>query len=284
MSIAKDLVLVTFLAAITILFLLTANDITLFTLIVIIESYILFQYFNIKKELESEREYFIKTLSHDLRVSTIAQIRGLELLEKYYDKDLVNEINGSCKYTLDMITMLLNNYRYKNGEQVLKYEKFNLVESIIKSFNNLNNLAKDKNIEFSYKIPSLCEIEADKECLEKVIKTLIMTSIFYGKENSTISLNIKRESDNIGINIIYKGKSLTDEECRRMFSKNPRFSTVGHGIKMHFCKNIIEFHGGTIRVRNLSQGLNSFSFVIPLYKKEIELKPTVLLDLQPYNS
>ena len=40
-----------------------------------------------------ERDYFINTLSHDLRVSTIAQIRGLDLLEKdSNNNELLTEI------------------------------------------------------------------------------------------------------------------------------------------------------------------------------------------------
>ncbi len=74
-----------------------------------------------KSALFSQRENFIKTLSHDIRVSTLAQIRGLDLLQsKYSQEELITDINESCKYSLDMINMLLNTYRYENGEQVFK--------------------------------------------------------------------------------------------------------------------------------------------------------------------
>ena len=45
----------------------------------------------------------------------------LDLLQsKYSQEELITDINESCKYSLDMINMLLNTYRYENGEQVFK--------------------------------------------------------------------------------------------------------------------------------------------------------------------
>lgn len=286
MSIAKDLVLVTVFLTITMLFIVTVNDFWIYFSLIVLGFYSFIKYINLKKELEDEREYFIKTLSHDLKVSTIAQIRGLDLLEKssLTDIELTKNINESAKYTLDMITMLLNNYRYKNGEQVLNYEKFNLTESILFCIRMFQEKAYEKEIQLHYNLEKISSIEADKEEIEKVIKTIISTSIFYGKNNSSINIKLNKDSNNYIINIIYQGKSLTDEECRRMFSKNPRFSTVGHGIKMHLCKNIIEYHGGKIKVENYSKGYNSFTFSIPVSKKEIVARPSILSTLQPHSS
>ena len=61
-------------------------------------------------EIEKQKEYFIETLVHDLKVPTLAQYRGLELLENEVvgnlseeQKELVSQIKYSCKYILDMI-------------------------------------------------------------------------------------------------------------------------------------------------------------------------------------
>ena len=44
--------------------------------------FLIIKYILLYQDMLKQREYFIETLSHDLRVSTIAQIRGLELLKK----------------------------------------------------------------------------------------------------------------------------------------------------------------------------------------------------------
>ena len=64
---------------------------------------------------------------------------------------------------------------------------------------------------------------------------------------------------------------LTEEERKRMFLKNPRFSTVGHGIKMYLCKKIIDFHKGQIYVNQYKNNLVSFSFKIPTNTKSKDI-------------
>ena len=79
----------------------------LFIIVLLILFFVLRRNLSLKYELFSQRENFIKTLSHDIRVSTLAQIRGLDLLqEKYNQEELIFDINESCKYSLDMINML----------------------------------------------------------------------------------------------------------------------------------------------------------------------------------
>ena len=56
------------------------------------------KYRRIKNEMLKQREYFINTLSHDLRVSTLAQIRGLDLLKNDEEQqELVSDIHISLK-------------------------------------------------------------------------------------------------------------------------------------------------------------------------------------------
>ena len=76
-----------------------------------------------EKEIERQKEYFIETLIHDLKVPTIAQLRGLELLQKGTfgiinndQKEILNNITDSCQYILTMISMVLNTYRFENSK------------------------------------------------------------------------------------------------------------------------------------------------------------------------
>ena len=117
-------------------------------LIFIIFLVLFVKYKRLQTEYLQQREYFIKTLSHDLRVSTLAQIRGLEALEKTQNRELIPEIQNSCKYTLEMITMLLNTYRYENGEEVLTREHYNLTDSIKKCYDSISAQSESKILEF----------------------------------------------------------------------------------------------------------------------------------------
>lgn len=241
---------------------------------------LIYKYIKLYIYSKKQQEYFIKTLSHDLRVSTLAQIRGLELLEKTKELELVPEINNSCKYTLDMISMLLNTYRFENGEKILDYENFNISECLKTNYNMLQSLANEKGVKFYTKIDFDGFITADKLAITKLLYNLLSTAIFYAEKNSTIVTNAICNNTFYKVSISYCGNSLSDEECRRMFSKNPRFSTVGHGIKMQLCKKIIDFHKGKIRVCNCGANINSFTFMLPITKMKSGAKPQAISMLQ----
>jgi K+-sensing histidine kinase KdpD len=254
-------------------------------LLIFLFIYVAYKYIRLYQEFVKQREYFIKTLSHDLRVSTLAQIRGVELLQKSIFseglQELISDIDKSCRYTFDMITMLLNTYRFENGEQVLSYETFNFPEIIQECVQTYSSDAKEKQVSFYLNIGKNFLLNADKYGVKKVLLMLFATSLHYSEQNSIITVNILKESKAYRVSINYKGQALSDEECRRMFCNSPRFSTVGHGIRMYLCKKIIEFHGGQICVKNSSKNTNSFTFTIPFRKFEKRPKTFVLAELQP---
>ncbi len=224
------------------------------------------------KEIKTQREYFIDTLSHNIRVSVIAQIRGLDLLQKELANTeagiLVDEINKGCKYTFDMITMILNAYRYQNGEQILNYESINLEEVVALSCNQLAFLADEKNINFNCQLEKNSIIVADKYGISKAIYTLVSTAIYNSNKNKPIYITTETKKQSFEISVMYHGKSLTEEECKRIYSDNSKFSTVGHGIKMHLCKKIIDYHHGKLRIKNCGENRNSFTIQLPLDKCE----------------
>lgn len=254
----------------------------LFIIILFILFFVLRKNVSLKSELFIQREHFIKTLSHDLRVSTLAQIRGLDLLQKGYNVELFSDVEDACKYSLDMINMLLNTYRYDNGEQVLNCESFNFLDSVSACALKFHGIAEEKGLNIEYQIISSEFVWADKIEIEKVLYYLLSAAAFYSERNNVISISSQKVDGDLEVSITYLGKPLSDEECRRMFSNNPRFSTVGHGIKMYMCKKIIEFHGGKIRVGNIKDKINSFTFTIPKKKNFVTLKPALLSKLQPF--
>lgn len=238
----------------------------------------------IQRKLVEEREYFINTLNHDLKVATLAQIRGLEILEKISlenQKDLIKDINNSCKYSLEMLSMLANSYKFDNGKKVLTYNKLNLNTLITNCIQEISNSSIDKNIKTVFSPNSYFQIFADEDALKKIIKILILTSYSYANSNSIVEIKIRKKMISYKISINYTGNPLSEQECTQMFSKKNEYTTVGHGIRMHLCKKLIEFHGGKIKVSSNKKNSNSFTFNIPIIKLNEKPQRTFLKYLQP---
>ena len=277
MSIAKDFLLIPLFLSLIIVLIPAEYETGLHVCIFFAVAYTVLKfikkYFILKNKLISQREYFINVLSHDLRVSTLAQLRGVEILGKMLSgqeqKELLVNIDESCKYTLDMISMLLNTYRYENGEQILNYEKICLDELLFDCAKQVEKLANAKRVEIiCKKISPIHHIEADRTGMSRVLVNLLSAAIVNSEDKSDIILTVSNNGESVKFSLGYKGKFLTEEEFCRMFSNNSIFSTVGHGIRMNFCKKIVEFHGGEINVFKSDKKINSFTFTIPVKKQE----------------
>ena len=245
--------------------------------------YLVVMYENIEaeKEIERQKEYFIETLIHDLKVPTLAQLRGLELIQNGTvgeinadQKELISNITESCKYILTMISMVLNTYRYESQRNSLYYEKFDLQDIVVKSFEEISNLAKEKNIDFVYQANGdNTYLEADKEELKKVIINLLNNAVVYSAVGEKIVVKIECENNNLTFSVSSKGISLSNKECINLFErtseKNPKYTTVGHGISLYLCKKIIDVHNGKIFASTDGNLTNTFTFVIPQFRQKI---------------
>ena len=224
-----------------------------------------FKYFSLQKRFINEKNYFINTLSHDIRVTILAQLLGLNLLKKCFDKNsvqsLIEDISNSTEYNLEMINMLINTYKFENGDSIISSKEFNLSNIVFSACDSLSEIAAEKKISIHHNLGNFSLYGGISE-LNKAIKILIFTAIQQANKESKITCNLKYKNGKILFEINYHGKPLTYEEQQRILSRDSRFSTVGHGIKMHFCKKIIDFHGGKIKILNKNNN-NSFIVILP---------------------
>ena len=245
--------------------------------------YIVVMYENIEseKEIEKQKEYFVETLIHDLKVPTLAQLRGLELLEhgtigsvNLKQKELLLQIKDSCRYILDMISMVLNTYRLESGQASLELETFDMAELLLNCFEEMSDVAKEKNLTFVYASQKVdARVDGDKEKIKKVIINLLSNAAIYSNKNENIVVTISIENDTLSFNITSTGITLSERECSTMFEriteKTSKYTTVGHGIGLYYCKKIIDLHNGKIFASTNGKSSNSVTFMLPLQQQKI---------------
>lgn len=230
--------------------------------------YYFFKCSYLKTELFNQRENFIEILGHDFRVPLIAQIRGLDYVQQnfnlpHFENSFVEEINNSCKYTLEMISMLLKIYKFENNNIFPNYEYTDISVIFPKIFEEFNKTAAEKNVKLQYTFENNI-ILTDKEDFTKAVKILINTALLYAKKNTTVNISSKKYEKKLILEVKYEGSSISDEEYKRMFSLNPVYSTVGQGIQMFLCKKIIDMHKGEI---SYTTKLKECSFIISIPQK-----------------
>lgn len=219
---------------------------------------------NLRRYLSAQKERFINIISHDLRIPIIAQIRALDIVNSEKlgslndtQKNMLIEIEDSCKCVLNLMSMMINTYKMENNSYKLIYEKFNLSDLIVSCFDELLSQATEKNITFEYKnLNKNQNITADKTELRKVIINILSASILNAHIGEKISIIINNTNNKIRLII-----SGYDNQTYKNNSFNSYYTSIGHDIRFKFCKKIIENHNGKI-IQNIN---NSFGFEIPQF-------------------
>lgn len=228
---------------------------------------LIFRYCRLKKELFTEKEIFVKTLGHDFGVPIISQIRGLSLLKKSAglssdEREMLQYVDESCKYTLDMINMLKKIYEYENGVIQIKHEKIITSELLSEVLKSSSEIASERGVKLKFDT-NIFEINTDRENLHKLLSILTKTAVEYSRNDKEVNITLKNSAGKLLLNVEYEGIPLSEEEKKRMLTRDPNFSTVGHGIQMYLCKKIVNLLKGKIEFKSDIYNRNSFKVTLP---------------------
>lgn len=226
------------------------------------------------RECESEREFFIKTLLHDLKVPTLAQLRGVQLLQNRTlgginsaQKEVLDEIVESCSYVLDMISTIICAYRFDNGEISLGCREI-LISDMLNDCRR--RIGKDYKhpVGLAYEVyPENLSVFADARVLKTVIVNLILKIMT--KYNPQKFVSIKAEGVGKFVRFIISVKKDSDFSKPvewipfKSLLQNLKFITVGYGIELYLCNKIISLHRGCAFVDMKDINIEQFLFEIP---------------------
>lgn len=227
------------------------------------------------KELDQMKSEFLSIASHQLRAPiTAVQGYAANLLEGSYGvlpdylRDPLNTIREATRLMVNSIEDYLNISRIEQGR--MKYEKseFDVADLAKKVVNELTPVAAKKNLALSINAPEDLKVTADIGKIKQVITNLVDNAIKYTNEGS-VSVAVEHVDAKAKITITDTGVGIPPEEIGALFEKFKRargankVNTSGTGLGLYVAKQLIEGHGGAIRIESDGVGKGS-RFIIEL--------------------
>ncbi len=227
--------------------------------------------------LDRMKSEFIATASHELRTPLQAIMGFTKLMVQ--DKvpnpaaqtRFLSIIDKESERLAALIGDLLDLSRLESGKFVLKRQRMSLRDTIRSAIYELSSLIEKKAILVADNIPEgLPEIEADENRIKQVILNLVGNAIKFSNPGGEITVNAQATHNEILVQIIDRGIGIPAEALPRLFDKFHQVDSSntrtrgGLGLGLYITKQIVEAHGGQIRVESkLNQG-STFSFTLPL--------------------
>lgn len=232
-----------------------------------------------KKILEADKikNEFLANMSHELRtplnaIIGFSEALNLNIFGELNEKqaEYINDIHSSGLHLLRMINDLLDLSKIESGKMQLNSELFNVNNALEEAVSIIKSLADRKNIDLKLNLKKKnIKITADKRKFQQILYNLLSNAIKFTAENGDISVNLADKKDKIEISVQDNGIGIPQEFHQKIFEKFQQVEnsiskkTGNTGLGLTITKELIELHGGKIRVESEKDKGSNFIFTLP---------------------
>jgi signal transduction histidine kinase len=160
-----------------------------------------------------------------------------------------------------LIDKILDLEKFETGKQSIHPDTNNLVETIEKSIEPLQQLIKNKHIAVHIESKDTVLAYYDEDRIVQVVTNLLSNAIkFCPEDEGLITIQIKEQDEFIYTFVQDNGKGINPNDFDTIFDKffqstNQNIKKpVGSGLGLAICKQIIEHHKGKIYAQTSVKG------------------------------
>ena len=223
------------------------------------------------------KDEFLATLSHELRtplnavlgwahILRIGKLRGDELMQG------LDTIERNARVQAQIIEDLLDMSRIISGKVRLDVEQIDLPAVLNESIDTVRAAAEAKGIRLQAVVdPCAGPISGDADRLQQVFWNLLNNAIKFTPTGGQVQVLLERDNSRIEVSVIDTGEGIAPEFLPYVFDRFQQgdASTTrrhgGLGLGLAIVKQLVELHGGSVRVKSSGIGKGTtFTVRLPL--------------------
>lgn len=227
-----------------------------------------------EREIETLKEDFVATLTHDLKVPIVAEANILDFLlaGKFGEINEKQEValknmKSSNKELIELVQIVLETYKIKEKGIKLLKENIKLNGFINGIIDDITPFAAMSGLKVNFNPTRDIKVTADPMQLQRVIKNLINNAISHSNTKKDIDIKTGEIPGFITISVIDYGQGIPQKDIKLIFNKYysaaKKFRKIGTGLGLYLSQQIIRSHGGEITVESEENVRTEFCIKIP---------------------
>jgi two-component system phosphate regulon sensor histidine kinase PhoR len=213
------------------------------------------------KDVEELKDQFLTTLSHELKTPLVSLKGFLQLMisgrMKAEDQENYLQI---CWRNLSKLETQINNLldlaRLSHAKDQYEMSQVELGLLVRTEADNLKALASERNVslDLSKVAPSPVMVKGNSEKLIQLVDNLLLNAVKYNKEGGEVEISLQRNGPQVELKITDSGYGIAREHMAQIFNRFYRADLSGTGrleglgIGLSLVQEIVQLHGGDIRV------------------------------------
>lgn len=186
----------------------------------------------------------------------------------FKQRKALDSVARNLDYLDATVKKFLNLGRVERGELEVHKTSLSLKKDVFDvSIHSLAAISLRKKLNISNEIDPNLAVQADADLMQIVANNLVSNAIKYSPDAGQISVTARPINGKIEVDVYNDSTPISEEQRARLFQKFSRLDSPetkkvkGTGLGLYITKQIIERHGGDIRVEPREHG-NSFVFQI----------------------
>lgn len=229
------------------------------------------------RQLESVRQDFVANVSHELRTplsliksATETLIDGAQENREVTTRFLQIIDKHASRLTV-LIDDLLLLARLDSGRVELAIDTLTLRAVVQETVEDATVIAQGRGVSLVNTVPPSISVRGDAVRLRQVLGNLVDNAIKYGRSNGTVTISARPVSSAlVEVAVRDDGPGIPAEAQARIFERFYRVDKArsreegGTGLGLAIVKNVVQAHGGEVRVESTFGEGATFYFTLPV--------------------
>ncbi|WP_157047744.1 ATP-binding protein [Cellulosilyticum ruminicola] len=217
-----------------------------------------------QQKLDEMRKEFVANVSHELRtpLTTVKSYTETLMDGAIEDKDMAMHFLNVMDKEADRMTALVHDLlelsRIDNRQIQLNFSEIDM-KAMMDEVLEAQSIHIEKNghrLIYSVDTSEDFSIYGDSTRIKQVLHNIMSNAIKYSIDPGTLTVSLKKEAEKIIFQIADTGIGIPKEDLKRIFERFYRVDKArsrklgGTGLGLSIAKELVELHGGNIRIES----------------------------------
>lgn len=229
------------------------------------------------QKAERTRDNILSCISHEFR-TPLASIRAFaEILSEHPDEskgtraEFLGIILVESERLSDLITNILDYVKFLSGDVNWILDPVDIVDVAREAASRFETLLAEHRMQISIeRCDGLAAVRCDRDKILRAISNLFSNAIKFSADGSRIEVRVARRGACVDLAIADHGIGIAPEDRERIFERFHQTENTltgkprGTGLGLPIAREIVERHGGTLRVESARGHGSTFHVVLPV--------------------
>ncbi|MCP4396325.1 MAG: hybrid sensor histidine kinase/response regulator [bacterium] len=228
------------------------------------------------KEVNAGKDKFFSIIAHDLKSPFAALLGltraitedGIEFSQEEI-REVMRHLQSSTENLYTLLENLLSWARLQSGKLEFRPWHVKLVKPVSQNLALFYLNAQQKKIELKSTVAEKLSVYADKNMIDTVFRNLVSNALKFTHSGGRIAISAEQKGDFVEVAVADSGTGIPEEDLPKLFRIDVKYKNSGTageegtGLGLILCKDLVEKHGGVIRVESEVGKGTVFKFTLP---------------------